>query len=289
MILMTAALGLGCNGPRKLTPEEQKQVSDLKAELATIDQELAAIQTEDKLYSGGLIKSLIAVRQEVVKTTRALVQQRIHAIESGAPIKVETVIATPDRGRADQLAQELATQTSEVKAARAEAELYSGGLVGALKASTVATQENTLAMLRQQYVMAKYGLVTPTAKPIAESPSGSQEKTQANSTVDAAPLESPIPKAKPFEIVDVDSRVTEANSSWSKYAWKLTIRNMTADALALEAVIEFLDADGFVVDDDREYNLMLGPNQEQTFTGYDLIDASAAPRVTQVNAKVKER
>lgn len=288
MILMAAALGFGCNGPRKLTPEEQQQVSDLKAELATIDQELAAIRSEDKLYSGGLIKSLIAVRQEVVKTTRALVQQRIHAIESGAPVKVETVSATPDRERANQLAQELTAQTSEVKAARAEAERYSGGLVGALKASTVATQENTLAMLRQQYVMAKYGLVTPTAKPISES-SGPQEKPQAGSAIDAAPPESQIPKAKLFEIVDVDSRVTEANSSWSKYAWKLTIRNMTADALALEAVIEFLDADGFVVDDDREYNLVLGPNQEQTFTGYDLIDASAAPRVAQVNAKVKER
>jgi hypothetical protein len=46
-----------------------------------------------------------------------------------------------------------------------------------------------------------------------------------------------------------------------------------------DATIEFKDADGFVVDDDSQYKLVVPANSEQTFVGYDLVNASFAGKI----------
>ena len=43
-----------------------------------------------------------------------------------------------------------------------------------------------------------------------------------------------------FEIVLIDSRVTESNSVWSKFAWKLVSRTKAIDRLAVEQPLSFL-------------------------------------------------
>lgn len=97
----------------------------------------------------------------------------------------------------------------------------------------------------------------------------------------------PEPPPKLFEILKVDARVTEANASWSRYAWKLTIRSFAATSLKMEARIEFQDKEGFVIADHVEYNLMLRANEQDTFTGYSLINASVRGDIATVAAKVK--
>ena len=92
-----------------------------------------------------------------------------------------------------------------------------------------------------------------------------------------------------MQIVDIDARVTESNPTWSKFAWKLTVKNLTSSRAGFDAVIEFLDSDGFIVDDDREYGLLLAPHEEGAFTGYTLIDAAVAPNVSQISAKIRQR
>lgn len=42
-----------------------------------------------------------------------------------------------------------------------------------------------------------------------------------------------------------------------------------------------------MVDDDVEYGLIVRGNSEETFTGYALIDAAVAGKVTRTNAKVR--
>lgn len=287
LLLSTGIALTGCAG-RELTPAEQRQVAELREEMGDLDAEIASAQEEDRKYRGGLIKALVAIRLETLKTTRALVQQRIHAIDSGAPVKLETVVAKEDPERAKQLSEEIIAQTAEVRAARAEAALYSGGLVGAMKASTVATQEHTLAMLRQQYVLAKYGLALPGLGAKKDEPASTDTTDTAGSPAQQEIIEQDQPGPL-IEVVDVDARPTEANSTWTKYAWKLTVRNLSEQPLSLSATIEFQDSDGFIVDDDREYDLGLGPLEEKTFTGYDLIDASVASNVNRVAAKVNSR
>lgn len=151
-------------GARELSTQELAQVQALRQELQGVEADLQDAQARDAEVAGGLVKSLIAVRLEILKTNKALIAQRINALESGAKITVETVGAKPDEQEASRLATEIEANEAELRVARAEAERY-GGLVGALKASTVATQEQTLAMLKQRYLFAKYGLTYPAAPP----------------------------------------------------------------------------------------------------------------------------
>ena len=73
----------------------------------------------------------------------------------------------PDEPRAQQLEQELDRQTGVVEQARADATLFTGSRVAPRMASVVAAEEGNLAMLRQHFLLAKYGLAFPTPTPNA--------------------------------------------------------------------------------------------------------------------------
>jgi len=87
-------------------------------------------------------------------------------------------------------------------------------------------------------------------------------------------------------VVDVDSRVTERNEVWWRYAWTLTLRNNTKSAKAVRATIEWTDSDGHIIDDDTADGLSLGPQAEATFMGYTLINAFVAPDIQSVGAEI---
>ncbi len=146
----------GCT--RSLTPEEQAQVQALRTELEATKKEVSAAEVQNAQYSGGLVKALITLRLEILKTNEALIQQRIHAIESGSKVTIETVATKADPKRAKMLEEEMTRQELKVSEAEAKASLYSGGLVGAMAVMGAATERNSLAMLRQQYLIAKHGL-----------------------------------------------------------------------------------------------------------------------------------
>jgi hypothetical protein len=280
LLVLSAAVLLSCK--RELTAEQEQQLGNLRHELGRLDEAIASAKAEDERLAGGLVKALIAVRLEVLQTNRELINQRIHAIESGAEIETKVQAVKPDLARAAEIAAEIRTQEQELARSKAKAEEY-GGLVGAMAAASVATQEQTLAMLKQSYLQAKYGLFYPAvASGLAESASVKTDRPSAA----AAPSDLVEPTAPKFQIVNVDSRVTESNDVWSKYAWQVTVKNLTDQQLRLDITVEFLDAQGFVVDDDSENNLALDPYEEATFRDYDLVTASVAGSISKVNAKV---
>jgi len=90
-----------------------------------------------------------------------------------------------------------------------------------------------------------------------------------------------------IEIISIDTRLVEANDTWSKIAWKLVIKNLTDKKVIFHANIEFLDKDGFLVDDTFESNLIISAQSEQSFTGTTLIDAPLIERVSSIQAKVE--
>ena len=115
---------------------------------------------DDATYSGGFIKALIAIRLEVLRINRALLDQRIQALESGAKINVVVNTAKDDPARATQVAADIEAEKAKLSDAKIKAAQY-GGLVGAMAQMTVSTHENSIAMLEQQYLIAKYGLALP--------------------------------------------------------------------------------------------------------------------------------
>jgi len=99
----------------------------------------------------------------------------------------------------------------------------------------------------------------------------------------AAPMDIDSPEVT---IVAVDSRIMETNSVWWKYAWILTLQNETGKTLGLKAQIEWLDADGFVIDHDTEYDLVIKPGAQGVFRGESLITSSVARNVSSITASV---
>lgn len=284
-IIVTACIISGCGGERRLTPEEAALVKELEDELVVLETEILLSEIEADVYSGGLVRALLESRIEVTKLTKALVEQRVQAIESGAKVNVVVNATSPDTARARALEHAIESLEAELEVARAEASIYAGGLLYSMKLSSVAMQEQTLAMLRQAQLAAKYGLALPVVLP-----ADIDEEPDLAGGIDALAETAPeVPTSPAFEIVSVDGRVTEANDSWSRFAWRLTVRNLSERSVSFDATIEFLDADGFVVDDDREYGLGLAAGEERTFTGHTLITAAAARNVEQVGGKVRQK
>jgi type VI secretion system protein VasI len=160
LLIVAVATLSGCL-QGELTAEQKILVGELKRQLETTEQEILSATAEDARLSGGLVKALIGARLEILKTNRALVGQRINAIEAGSPVETVTQVSSADPEAAKAIAAELEKAKANNVTAKAEAAIY-GGLVGALKASVVATNEQTIAMLEQRFLAAKYGLVSPT-------------------------------------------------------------------------------------------------------------------------------
>lgn len=178
--LISSALLVGC-GPKELTTEQQNEVNQLKTELAQTESSIKAAHELDQQYTGGMIKSLNAAKTEVLETNKALLQQRINAIESGATIEIKVPALKPNPEAAEAIQKEINALKGEIEAAKIEAAQYSGGLVLSLKMAGIAAQEQTIALLQQKYLSAKYGLPevkipAPAAEPQHAAPKTAPKK-----------------------------------------------------------------------------------------------------------------
>ncbi|MCX9112224.1 hypothetical protein OKS80_04820 [Aeromonas veronii] len=183
-----------CNEQRVLTPQEQELVNQLKQERGQLEQEIETVTGEIAQYNGGLIKTIKQVREETLKLSRDLVNQRIQAIETGAKVTVIAPTSQPDPERAKSLDSEIEQANQQLAEAKAKAAQYSGGLIAAISMSTVATQEQTLALLQQQLLVAKYGLpftvkatVEPANKPV-NAPTSSISNTAPEPAMATTPV-----------------------------------------------------------------------------------------------------
>lgn len=206
---MAAAVMLSGCFDRPLSEEDKALAERLRSQLVNTQQSIGEAESADAQYAGGLIKSLIAIRLETLKTNEALLEQRILAIESRSPVRVETSIIAPNSDLAAALEADIATAKADLTVERAEAEQY-GGLVGALKASAVATRENTIAQLEQRYLAAKYGLIPPLA--LVESTSASVQAPAAipaafTPTTKAAPGDGPLGFAKGQTVEQIEAMI----------------------------------------------------------------------------------
>lgn len=144
-------------------------IADLKRERADIRSAIADAKERDRSIEGGIVKSLIAARIEILMINDALLQQRIHAAEAGGPITISTSKAAPDETRASELEGEIQALERRIASEEAEEARYSGGLIKVMHATTVATSRMSLEMLRLEHLKAKYGIVwTPSLKEPSE-------------------------------------------------------------------------------------------------------------------------
>ncbi len=257
----------------------------IKAEIDSVDTQIKAAEEEDARYAGGLIKAVVESRVATLKQTRAMLAQRATAGDLNVMLRytVDGKAFTPPADTSADLAAveaELASLKTKLSEAETEAAQYSGGLVQAMALTTVETVRQSQAMLEQKRIALKFGLpqfVGFTANnPAAPAPSPSVN-----------PVTTQPAAAQDWEIVSVDSKVTETNDVWWKYAWKLTIRNKGAASHAFRAKIEFQDKDGFIIDTNDSDTFAVQPNTDDTATGFALIRVPGATSVARTLAKVQ--
>lgn len=268
------------------TAEAQgKGGSDLEKDIQAVSLQIDAAEKENVQYSGGLVKSLIILRLQILKNTKVMLEQKKYALKHGIPVKYtckgEIYQPTPaDQTAIQEIESDIRNQEAKLSEAEVENAKYSGGLVKAMILSQISTIKNTIAMLEQRKLTAKYGI--PLFAFAKEEPATTQIKEES------VPEVPPVSKTE-VEIIDVDAKVTESNPTWWKYAWRLTIKNSSSSPIVLDATIDFQDKDGFIVDDDTEYNIYVPAGEQKTFTGYQLIDASVARNVAKIAAKVRQK
>lgn len=232
---------------RSLSPEEQAHVQALRTELEATKKEISSAEVQDAHYDGGLIKTLIAFRLEILKTNEALIQQRIHAIESGARITVETVATKADPDRAKQIEAELMKQELRASEAESKASSYSGGLVGAMAMVGAATERNSLAMLRQQYLITKHGLAS-LQQNSATPTTSAQETIAAPTEVAVAPTTDDSDEVLREQILDVTLlRKQYAKQDYQDYVFfdvAFTPKGLDKPARAIKGLLRFTDLFG---------------------------------------------
>ena len=228
------------------SPEDVQRIAALKTELEEVRNEVAEAEKKNASLTGGLVKALVEARLEILKTTEALIQQRIHALEAGAKISVEVSGTKPNEELATRLAQEIETQLKQLTEARAEADKYTGGLVAAMKQATVATQEQTVAMLRQRYLAAKYGLpIVVVSATTGEAPEHgipfASSSTPPSTSVD-------VPADVSADILSVKLlRKRFAEQDYQDFIWfdiEFTAKGLDKPARAIRGVLKLQDLFG---------------------------------------------
>jgi hypothetical protein len=263
-----------------------QDTASLKADVATLQEQIRVAEGENAKYPAGLVKSLIASRLEILRQTEAMLQQRLKASTYGISLKytVDGKPFLPPASANEQLRsveQEIADNQVKVTQQQTEVARYRGGLVQAMSLSTLETLKQTHAMLEQRRLALKYGLPQYVG---FQSQAGSAP-VPSNQSQSAAPV-APAANEKDWQIVSVDSRVTESNGTWSRFAWKVSLRNNSNQPQAFQGTIEFQDSDGFVVDTSNVRAVVIPLQSEQVLTGYALVGAEVRNKVARTVAKI---
>jgi hypothetical protein len=138
-----------------------QSLAEMEAALGETKAQLKDAEKERDKYVGGAIRSLAEMRVEILKTTQAMLDQKLLARKTGAEFKFIIPSAKPNPDRAAEILSEIASATKELKRLKAEAYRFTGGLAAAMAQMSVITQRQTIAMLQQAYYANLYGLGLP--------------------------------------------------------------------------------------------------------------------------------
>lgn len=99
----------------------------------------------------------------------------------------------------------------------------------------------------------------------------------------AGAIASAIPDKPTFEVLSSTAKVTERNDLWWRFGYRVTVRNNGINTHAQLFEIQFLDAQGYVID--STYTRMaIKPGTTQIITGDTVINVPGAARVSSLKA-----
>lgn len=134
----------------------------IRSDIAAIEVEISEVEASNGNYQGGALTLIASLNLETLRLTKSVLESRLTAEESGAPIEIVVPAVVPDPALAASILADIQTQQGNVDSAKAEAD-NSGGLMQALALTRYETEKLTLAQLRQAWFRAQYGIAFPTS------------------------------------------------------------------------------------------------------------------------------
>lgn len=104
----------------------------------------------------------------------------------------------------------------------------------------------------------------------------------------AEPEASPSQKIiKNWQISNLRYTIIEKNDTWWKFSWQLTLKNNTTSVVNFFIYVNFLDRNGYIVDDDIENPSDFAPKEQRVIKSTILIDTELASDVRDVEAGIE--
>jgi len=214
----------------------------LQNEIAGLEQQLKEAKAESVKYTGGLIKTLIDSRIQILEHTKTMLEQRLAA--GNYRLKINYTVNGKEYvpvANKDEILKKLESETlrvvQEMELNQKEADQYSGGLIRITKLSIVALNQQQLAMLDMKRCAVIYDIPLFTFE-------GASPASVGGSTAPSIPVPSEETLAEidgMFTVKLTGKRVFEANYS-DHLGLKLLLTNNTEkDIKAVQGVIIFSD------------------------------------------------
>lgn len=156
--IITAMLVLSLTGCLNVPSSDE-----LKSDIQNINKNIELAQKDEQVYSGGLIKSLITVRLETLKSTKAMLEQKDNGLSRFIPVSYTidgTQYSAPKNKKAILTA--LTSDLNDLKKQLSKAEKissnYRGGMLKVLALTQVETLKNSISFLQLKQLLLKYDI-----------------------------------------------------------------------------------------------------------------------------------
>lgn len=177
---LSLPLAAWSQAPGSPGPTVGTELSDtFAADLALVRTQIAEAERDLTSAPGGLLGDLTRVRIGVYRLTEALLEHR--AAVAATAVSVPGVLTAPDPARIARAEAEVAAARERVAAAMAQAS-QSGGMIGILALTTLATERQALALAELAAVSARQGFA------LAPPASGGGSTTQPAASAPAAEI-----------------------------------------------------------------------------------------------------
>ena len=229
-----------------------QDLDQIEADLRSVQAEIAGAEAEQQQYAGGLIYAMISQRLETLRLTEAMLDQRRLALREGAEFDILMPSTKSNSSREAEILADLVAAKEELAVAEAEADRYTGGLVQALALTTVMTHRQTVAMLTQAALAARYGLAVPEVESDAIKPNsadGKLESTTSNPATTDLKMES---ASECLRVVDFGSSLLDRNDTFARVAWKTDIENSCKRDFVVLVEFALTDEEDYEVETDRQ-------------------------------------
>lgn len=140
---------------------QSPSTSELDADIAAVNRQIADAEAEYATYSGGALQVLVKVRTEVLKTTAAMLEQKRASLLRRIDLQYHVAgqPQVPDEALIANIGSDIAAAEQERDRFKAEADRYTGGLIQTMALMNASTSEMTISQLKLALLAQRYGFI----------------------------------------------------------------------------------------------------------------------------------